>query len=78
MTKRDVLAALFTLANFDELENRVHTPFGAGCSSIVQNPYLEKDVLIFAAPMKKFRTMVANMDESFLITRCWKKVKKRI
>ena len=98
--KPDVLSALFTLANFDELENKVYTPFGAGCSSIVQNPYLEKekdsprcvigmfdisarpfvekDILTFAAPMKKFQTMVGNMDESFLITRSWEKVKKRI
>ena len=96
----DVLSALFTLANFDEPENRVFTPFGAGCSSIVQNPYMEKekdapgciigmfdisarpfverDILTFAAPMKKFRKMVSNMDESFLITRSWEKVKKRI
>ena len=99
-TKPDILSALFTLANFDELENKVYTPFGAGCSSIVQKPYLEKekdslrcvigmfdisarpfvekDVLTFAAPMKKFRTMVTNMDESFLITDSWGKVKKRI
>jgi uncharacterized protein (DUF169 family) len=40
----DVLSGLFTLANFDESEqNAVLTPFGAGCSSIVQHPYLEKD-----------------------------------
>jgi len=98
--KSDVLAALFTLANFDEYENRVYVPFGAGCSSIVQNPYqekdqesprcviglfdisarpfVEKDILTFAAPMIKFQRMVANMDESFLITRSWGKVRKRI
>jgi uncharacterized protein (DUF169 family) len=96
----NVLSALFTLANFDEAEDRVYTPFGAGCSSIVQNPYMEKekdspgciigmfdisarpfvekDVITFAAPMKKFEKMVANMDESFLITPSWEKVKKRI
>jgi uncharacterized protein (DUF169 family) len=40
----DVLAGLFTLANFDEAEpNVVFTPSGSGCSSIVQYPYLEKD-----------------------------------
>jgi len=40
----DVLAGLFTLANFDEAEpNGVFAPFGAGCSTIVQYPYLEKD-----------------------------------
>jgi uncharacterized protein (DUF169 family) len=38
----DVLSGLFTLANFDEAEqNGVITPFGSGCSSIVQYPYLE-------------------------------------
>ena len=40
----DVLAGLFTLASFDEAEqNRVITPFGSGCSTIVQYPYLEKE-----------------------------------
>jgi uncharacterized protein (DUF169 family) len=39
----DVLAGLFTLANFDEAEpNGVFAPFGSGCSTIVQYPYLEK------------------------------------
>jgi uncharacterized protein (DUF169 family) len=38
----DVLAGLFTLANFDEVDpNGVIAPFGAGCSSIIQYPYLE-------------------------------------
>jgi uncharacterized protein (DUF169 family) len=40
----DVLSGLFTLAGFDEAEpNIVFTPFGSGCSSIVQYPFLEKD-----------------------------------
>jgi uncharacterized protein (DUF169 family) len=39
----DVLSGLFTLANFDQAEpNGVFAPFGAGCSTIVQYPYLEK------------------------------------
>ena len=38
----DVLAGLFTLANFDEAEpNGVFAPFSAGCGSIAQYPYLE-------------------------------------
>ena len=98
--KADVLAGLFTLANFDQIEPAVYSPFGAGCSSIVQNPYLEKDaenprcilgmfdisarpfvekdILTLAMPMKKFETMLANMDESFLIARSWERVKKRL
>lgn len=40
----DVLSGLFTLASFDEAEpNGVFAPFSAGCGSIVQYPYLEKD-----------------------------------
>jgi uncharacterized protein (DUF169 family) len=42
--KSDVLSGLFTLANFDQTEpNVTFTPFGAGCSSIVYYPFLEKD-----------------------------------
>jgi len=38
----DVLSGLFTLSSFDEAEqNMVIAPFGSGCSSIVQYPYLE-------------------------------------
>jgi uncharacterized protein (DUF169 family) len=40
----DVLAGLFTLANFDVAQaDGVFSPFAAGCGSIVQYPYLEKD-----------------------------------
>jgi hypothetical protein len=39
----EVLSGLFTLARFDETDRgAVQTPFGSGCASIVQNPYLEK------------------------------------
>lgn len=44
VTTSDVLAGLFTLSRFDNINrDAVATPFGAGCSSIVQYPYLEKD-----------------------------------
>ena len=97
----DVLSGLFTLTNFDEAEpNGIFTPFSAGCGTIVQYPYLEKEstrprgvlgmfdvsarpfvpkeTLSLALPMKKFQKMIENMDESFLITDSWKKVKVRI
>jgi uncharacterized protein (DUF169 family) len=97
----DVLSGLFTLASFDEAEpDGVIAPFGSGCSSIVQYPYLEKnsdrprgvigmfDVsarpfvpgnrLTFSVPMNKFVRMIDNMEESFLITKSWAKVQKRI
>ena len=38
----DVLSGLFTLASFDEAEqNMVIAPFGSGCASIVQYPFME-------------------------------------
>jgi uncharacterized protein (DUF169 family) len=97
----DVLSGLFTLTNFDEAElNGIFAPFSAGCGTIVQYPYLEKDstrprgvlgmfdvsarpfvpkeTLSLALPMKKFQKMIENMDESFLITDSWNKVKARI
>jgi hypothetical protein len=97
----DVLAGLFTLANYDEEEpNGVISPFGSGCSSIIYHPYfqiessrpkpvigmfdasarpyVDKCELTFSLPIKKFMTMVGNMDESFLITNSWKKIQKRI
>lgn len=97
----DVLSGLFTLANFDETEtNSVIAPFAAGCASMIQYPFTEKDaprpravlgmfdvsarpsvpadMLTFAVPMKKFTRMVDNMEESFLITDSWRKVKRRI
>jgi len=40
--KPDVLAGLFNLANFDEIEEGVIAPFGSGCSSIVMHPYIER------------------------------------
>ncbi|MFC1948424.1 DUF169 domain-containing protein [Chloroflexota bacterium] len=40
----DVLSGLFTLYRFDEVDRDiVYAPFGSGCSTIVQYPYLEKD-----------------------------------
>ncbi|MDI6783972.1 MAG: DUF169 domain-containing protein [bacterium] len=39
---------------------------------------VQSNVLSFSIPMEKFIRMVNNMDESFLITESWKKVKERI
>ncbi len=40
----DVLSGLFTLARFDETRpDPIAAPFGSGCSTIVQQPFLEKD-----------------------------------
>jgi len=41
-------------------------------------PYVPAAALTFAAPMSKFLCMVANMEESFLITPTWDAIRKRI
>ena len=41
-------------------------------------PYVESDTLTFAVPMKRFKQMVENMAESFLITPTWETIKKRL
>jgi hypothetical protein len=97
----DVLSGLLTLANFDTHDAMgVKAPFGSGCASIVNYPYVESrsdnprcilgmfDVsarpcvppttLTFAVPMRRFREMVRNMDESFLTTASWHQVRGRI
>lgn len=97
----DVLSGLFTLANFDVGEpDGVWAPFGAGCASTIQYPYLEKesdtpravlglfdvsarpfvsgDTLTFSVPMNRFERMVTHMEESFLITPSWSRVRTRI
>ena len=49
-----------------------------GMFDVSARPYVPKETLTFAVPINKFITMVKNMEESFLITRSWEKVKKRI
>jgi len=41
-------------------------------------PYVPRDVLSFSVPMTKFVTMIENVEESFLITDTWKRLRKRI
>lgn len=41
-------------------------------------PHVRENILSFAAPLKKFGEMVGDMDESFLITRSWRRIVKRM
>lgn len=50
----DVLSGLFTLANFDQIEQAVVAPFGSGCMSIIQYPYLEKETALPKAILGMF------------------------
>lgn len=49
-----------------------------GMFDVSARPHVPANVLTFAIPMKKFVSMVENMDESFLITESWRKVRARI
>jgi len=96
----DALAGLFTLAGFPSADDLVVAPFGAGCSTIIQRPFLERDrespravlgmfdvsarphvpaeTLCFSVPISLLRRMTDDMDESFLITDSWEKVRRRL
>ncbi|MDD1711631.1 MAG: DUF169 domain-containing protein [Methanoregulaceae archaeon] len=41
-------------------------------------PCVGVDILTFAVPMKRFETMIGDMEESFLVTRTWEKVQRKI
>ena len=49
-----------------------------GMFDVSARPQVPETVLTFAIPMARFEQMVANMDESFLITPSWERVRERI
>jgi hypothetical protein len=49
-----------------------------GMFDVSARPHVGQDELTFSVPMKRFEQMVSNMDESFLITESWDKVKGRL
>lgn len=49
-----------------------------GMFDVSARPGVPADCLTFSIPMQKFERMVDDMDESFLITESWKKVKHRL
>lgn len=49
-----------------------------GMFDVSARPHLPEERLTFAMPMQRFEQMVANMDESFLITKSWELVRERM
>ncbi len=49
-----------------------------GMFDVSARPYVPKETLTFSVPINKFMRMLDNMEESFLITRSWEKVRKRL
>jgi len=71
-------AGCATIVHYPYLENRAEHPRAViGMFDVSARPCVPREVLTFAVPMTKFSRMVADMDESFLITRSWDCVKSR-
>ena len=49
-----------------------------GMFDVSARPFVKKDILSMAIPMDKFFKMIDDMEESFLITKSWEKVRTRI
>jgi hypothetical protein len=72
-------AGCSSIVYYPYFESKSDHPRGVlGMFDVSARPYVESGVLTFAVPWQKFVRMVGNMDESFLITGSWDKVKKRI
>jgi uncharacterized protein (DUF169 family) len=72
-------AGCATAFAYPYLEQRTEKPRCVlGCFDVTARPFVPKDTLTFAVPMKKLARMCADMDESFLVTRSWELVRKRI
>ena len=62
---------------YQELQSQ-HSRAVLGMFDVSARPCVPSGVLTFAVPWPKFVRMVDNMDESFLITESWHKVRSRI
>jgi hypothetical protein len=72
-------AGCASIVLYPYLEQSSNHPRGVlGMFDVSARPCVPADVFTFAAPMNKFVQMVENMEESFLITGSWGKVRKRI
>jgi len=64
---------------FPLMESRkAHPRAILGMFDISARPCVGSDILTLAVPWKKMSGMIANMDESFLITESWRKIKSRL
>jgi hypothetical protein len=72
-------AGCATIVDYPLQEGRSDRPRAVlGMFDVSARPGVESMILTFAIPLQKFERMVDNMDESFLITESWQKVKQRI
>lgn len=72
-------AGCASIVAYPYLERNSGTPRAVlGMFDVSARPCVPMNVLSFALPMKRFIPMIDNMEESFLITSSWAKVKRRI
>jgi uncharacterized protein (DUF169 family) len=72
-------AGCSTLVQYPLLESKSDHPRAVlGMFDVSARPGVDTNSLTFSVPMKKFERMVADMDESFLITPSWEKVRARM
>jgi uncharacterized protein (DUF169 family) len=68
-----------SIVQYPYLEKGSDHPRGVlGMFDVSARPYVPEGVLTFSVPMNKFVRMIENMEESFLITPSWVRVKSRI
>ena len=68
-----------SVVQYPFLENGSERPQAVlGMFDMSARPCVPKETLTFSVPMKKFQHMAGNMEESFLITHSWDKVRNRI
>ena len=68
-----------SICQYPYLEQQKENPRAViGMFDVSARPWVKKNTLSFAVPMKKFARMVDDMEESFLITPSWGKVRKRM
>jgi uncharacterized protein (DUF169 family) len=68
-----------SIVHFPYLERNSDHPRGViGMFDVSARPFVPQDRLTFSAPMKKFLSMIDNMEDSFLITPSWARIQKRI
>ncbi|MDD5095244.1 MAG: DUF169 domain-containing protein [Dehalococcoidia bacterium] len=68
-----------SIVNYPLVESKFARPRCIlGMFDVSARPSVPQDMLTFAVPMKRFEEMISNMGESFLITKSWAAVRKRI
>jgi len=72
-------AGCSTIVTHPYLEKSAKRPRAVlGLFDVSARPCVPRDNLTIAIPMNKFEKMIENMEESFLTTQSWAKVKRRI